>query len=80
MKRRTTWVVASVSAAAMLLSAGSALAKNDGPPPSFSGNPDGTYVIHCKNLSGGTVPGLAVVHPDGTLTGDPACVAAVEGL
>jgi hypothetical protein len=79
MKRRSALLTATIGAAALVLSAGSAFAVNSGGGP-------GVRVYHCDALTGGVVPGSASVkivngNPDpSSVHGDPACVTEVVSI
>lgn len=75
MRRKIAGVLGGLLAAAAIGGpAGVALADNTGTPPGpplLSGNPDGTFVVHCAAATGGR--GVLVIHPDGTITGNGNC-------
>jgi hypothetical protein len=79
MKPLSALLTATVGAAALVLSAGSALAVNSGGGP-------GAVVYHCDVLTGGAVHGSAsakIVNgsPDpSSVHGDPACVTTVQSI
>ena len=79
MKPRSALLTATVGAAALVLSAGSAFAVNSGGGP-------GAVVYHCEALTGGAVHGSAsakIVNgtPDpSSVHGDRACVTEVVSI
>lgn len=79
MNPRSALLTATVGAAALVLSAGSAFAVNSGGGP-------GLRVYHCDAVTGGVVPGSASVKivngsPDpSSVHGDPACLTEVMSI